>query len=382
MNRPFGVRARRGLPRGLAIAASSKAVMVVALLMAAGMAGLSMPASAVPSTMGTKPAAAKLDSLSFEPAIQLLKSTTGKRLQIRLGAGVTVQDGKSYTNADVTVSRNDVPEMHSWSFRLTDGSLRFNPTTGKGSVKSGSQLDPFAKIALTLTASGKPRTVTCGTFKAVTQPVSVTGSFSFDTRSTGKNRWGDVATTRDHGLSGKSDIVYDTGTFQSCTGGGFTLPCTADVSWNVFKQQGANPIDLVALSGTIQKVGAKTSSKLFASRNVAISRPKDTVRVDSTTVTDKKMVLTISASDKATMKVGAAGPLTGSAMLTSPQPGVVSTDSCGTSGQTETNTNWNVTYTNGKSPLTVHEQIEGSYRLPNLAFNDSGEDAIDKNTVS
>jgi hypothetical protein len=351
--------------RGLAVSA------VAALLLGTGVATL--PAVAV-----TKAPAPQLDGLSFLPAVQSLTSNTHKTLRVSLGAALTIQGGSKFTSMNVMVTRKGVPEMHTWFFDLKNGSLAFNPATGKGSLRAGTQAEPFSKVALSLVATGKKHTVTCGTFKTITQPVKVAGIFTFDTRSTGKGRWGKVGRNVKRTFTGKSDVLYETGLFQTCGGGPPAIPCSATITWSAF-HQGAG-VNEVSMSGTIRSVHGKSASMLFASRNVAIAKPKNTVRTDTTNLADHRMTFVVSKG-KASVHVGASGPFTGSVALISQSAGSAFSIPCGVS-KTESVMSWTAPYKNGKSPLTVHEQIEGPIRLPNIPLSSTSPASIDRDTIS
>jgi hypothetical protein len=346
------------------------------VVLVAGSAVASLPASAGARAVQARPSAAKVTGLSFDPAIQTILSNTHKKLQVRLFASESIESTGSATSAGVTVSRNGVPETHNWNFSLTNGTLTFNPATGKGSLKTKKELLPYAMATLSLKATGKKQTTKCGTQKTIDQPVKVSGTFWFDTRS-GKHGWGKV--TSKH-LSGKTFVIYEIGKPGTC-GGGFVFPCGAGLDWDVFHSQ-TGTINQTSFSGSIVKVGKKTLRTIFASRNTQLSKPKNASRGDETEVADNNQVFKVSKAGLATLTVKGVGPLSGSATLSSSLPGETgSPESCGKSGHTETSTDWQVAYTNGKSPLEVHEQIEGAYKVPNIG-SDSFENSIDKTVVN
>jgi hypothetical protein len=316
-----------------------------------------------PTVAAARPASSKLDGLSLDAATQSYTSSTHKHLEVNLSAGQNVQGGDTFSEADVTVTRKGHPEVHDWSFDLKKDTLTYNTKTGKGTLDVGSQLKPYAKIKLKIKAKGKKQTTKCGTYKTVTQPVKVKGSFSFNTKSTGKNKWGKVGGKSKKTFKGKSEVIYETGTFKSC-GGNFTLPCDTGVTWNAFHQAGTS-VDEVSMSGNVDTKHAKNST-LFALRNTGLSKPKNAVRTDTEDLPDKHMTF----SDKknmATVKIGASGSIVGSATLASTDAGTSFPVQCGkNNSKTETDTNWTAPYTNGKSPLKVKEEIEGPFKLPNI----------------
>lgn len=352
---------RRGLSSGAA----------VTLLVGLGL-------TALPSAAVAKPAAAKLDSLTVVPAVQSLTSSTHKHLHLSLAASESNQNGATSSATDVTVTRVGAPEQHLWVFQLKSGSVSFNPSTGKGKLSFGSQIEPFGKVNLSLVRQGKKKVFTCGTFKTTTQPVKVSGVLGFDTRSTGKNKWGKVGSTKKRRtLTGKSVVTYQTGTPNNTCTGNFVFPCASGINWNSFKSNPANNAESTSFAGSVR--GAQ--SMIFTSRNVSLKKPKNAFRQDSANIKDRHMKFTVKGG-KATVTLGAQGPITGSAKLTSPQSGRMSPLPCGKAGKVEHQTSWSSAYKNGKSPLTVHEQIEGSIRLPNLPFAVGGTTSIERTTVS
>ena len=339
---------------------------VVTLLLGVGLAASSPSAVA-------KPTAKTFNSLTFQTSQQLLNSSTHKKLFVAIYANEQTSSAQTSSFANVSVSRKGFAENHGWSFSpFKVGSLKYNPSTGKGSLNSGKQLGPFGKLALRMKASGKAHVQHCGTMNITTQPVNVQGAWTFNTRTKGKSGWGKVKVGRSHHFHGANSIVYNTGTPDQC-GNNFVLPCFKGVTWSAFKQ--AAGTNNTSLGGNISK-----HSTLFASRNVALKKPSIAHRSDSVNVPGKMSFK--QAKGKATVSVGAKGPVSGSARLLGPKSSPPSGFPCGRNPQrTQTSTSWSASYKNGKSPLTVHEQIEGNIKLPNLHVSSSGETSINKSTV-
>jgi hypothetical protein len=308
-------------------------------------------------------------SISFDLATLTLSSTTHKQLHVSFSASESSTGGQHAESAGIAVTRKGLAEFHDWDFALKKGSLKFNPASGKGSLKVGAALRPYAAMTLTFTATGKKHTTVCHSSRTVMQPVTVHGSFSFNTRSTGAGRWGKVSKHAAHSFGGKSEVSEQFGDLQFC---GLTRePCMSDISWSGEKTAGAN---FTSIEGSRQKVNGKTHTEISAFRNVSLNKPKGAERFDSLTVPDKHMTFTFAAG-LPTVQVGAGGAVTGSASLVSTTPSSPFSISCGKSG-TEVTNQWAAPYKNGKSPLTVHEQIEGPFKLPNLPAD------IDQDTVS
>jgi hypothetical protein len=309
-------------------------------------------------------------SISFYPGPQTMHSSTHKNLQIALFANVVNLTSSHYASTDVTVTRIGAPEVHTWVFNLTTSSLKFSPATGKGSLKTGTQLKPFAAITLKLTAMGTKETTRCKGSRTVTQPVKVRGEFSFDTHSKGKHRWGMVGGTSKRTFAGDSVVVYQLGTFEQC----HQPPpaCVTQVSWSASKQ--SSQTNQMSVSGTIQKVGGVMVKTIVATRDTSLAKPAQSVRVDSLQLPDSHMSFVVSGG-LASVHIGHSGAVTGSARLVSTIAGSSFPGKCGKK-KTQHTKSWVAHYKNGTTPLTVHEQIEGIFRLPNLTGS------IDRQTVS
>jgi hypothetical protein len=345
------------------------AATVVAMLSGLGLAATTRSATAAP-------AATSFDGLTFTTS-QAMVSTTHKHLRLTGSVSQYPLPSGTSTGGGILVGRVGAPETHDWTFgQLVSTSLSFDPTSGKGKVQLGSQMAPYGELTLTLTASGKKTTTTCGSYVSVVQPVMAKGVFVFDTHSVGKLRWGKVGSTQARTLSGTSTVAYQTGTFQSCSGSSTSIPCIGGVTWSAYQQLGHS--NEIAFSGN------KSKSTVSALRRVTLTRPTGASRTDQVLVKDKNVKFTLAAK-KATVVIGAAGSLTGSATMTNAKPPRSFALPCGPSGhpRTDTTTSWTSTYTNGKTPLTVNEEIEGPYQMSNVALADTaGEASIDEDVIS
>jgi hypothetical protein len=113
---------------------------------------------------------------------------------------------------------------------------------------------------------------------------------------------------------------------------------------------------------------------IVATRDTGLAKPKQATRIDTLQLPDSKMSFTLRAG-LASVHVRAHGAVSGSARLVSTSPGAGYPEKCGKK-KTQHTKSWVAHYKNGTSPLTVKEQIEGSFRLPNLTGS------IDRLTVS
>jgi hypothetical protein len=344
-----------------------------AAILVAGLGVTALPGVATAGPGVAKPAAATPSEIDFVPAVQSLRSTSHATLRTQLSAS---SEGLA-RSVSVTLTRKGTPEVHSWLFSPNSGALTFSPSTGKGSLKVGTQLKPFGKISLALTAIGKKHVVTCGTLKTIAQPVRVRGLFAFNTHSTGKHRWGTVGGSV-RTFTGSNIVSYELGTPSTTCGGSFAFPCTALIGWDAASH--GSGLNSVSMGGTISMFKGKTRREVFAGRTVSLKMPKGASRTDSMEVSVKHMTFSVSKG-KASLRIGAGGVLTGSASLISPSAGVSETSPCGKPAKTQHDTSWRVPYKNGKSPLTAREQIEGPIRLPNISLA-SSQASLSRETVS
>jgi hypothetical protein len=340
-----------------ALATGSAAALVVGVALSAAPAA---PAAA-------RPNATKLASFTVSVALQTVKSSTHKTLRVFIG-GSNSSDGGG--NASFSVSAKGTSESHFWSFPLNGSSVAYNPGTGKGSIKTGKQAKPYGTLDLTLKANGKKQVTNCHGLSSVVQPVSVKGSWSFNTRSKGKHKWGKAG---GHGkLHGKSSVSYTTGSStQSCGGTGF--PCFAGTSWSAQHPVGTR--SRTSISGSVSK-----HSSVTGSRFVALAKPKGASRSDTVFTSDRHVKFSVK-NGKATVKVGPDHGISGSATLAASQAGQPSSPfACGKGSKVEKTTRWQTPYKNGKAPLTVHEQIEGAIKVPDQSAS-SFNASISKTTV-
>jgi hypothetical protein len=299
-----------------------------------------------------------------------MQSSTHRKLQIGLFANVVNLASSHYAVADVTVTRDGVPEVHTWSFIVTTSSLKYSPASGKGSLKTGSQLKPFATITLKLKAIGTKATARCKGSKTVTQPVSVHGVLTFNTHTSGKRGWGKVGGSGKRTFTGSSVVVYQLGTFEQCNEA--PPACVAMEMWTASKQP--SQTNQLSLSGSFQKVGGKTVKTIVATRDTGLAKPKQATRADTLRLPDSKMSFRLRGG-LASVHIRPHGAVSGSASLVSTTAGSGYPEKCGKK-KTQHTKSWVAYFKNGTSPLTVKEQIEGSFRLPNLTGS------IDRLTVS
>jgi hypothetical protein len=336
------------------------AVMVVGLVTGASAAGA--------APIGNTAKLPVLGPFTFTSATQSLSSTTHKHLRVDLFATDRPTAGTEVgpNSMTITVTRRHAPERHSWVFELPKASdFSYDEDTRSGTLKTGSAIRPYGSLSLALTAVGREKSVGCGRTRANNQRVKVTGTLSFDTRSKGKTRWGVVGGRRRMTFTGHSIISILHPADKLC--GSFLPPCVTTKSWLAHKTTPGTSIanDEVILQELATTVGKSTTYSISGERIRQLAKPAKAVRTDTTTVAVPHTRFAFPAS-AARVRVSRSAPsLTGSARLSS----VTMTESvalaCGTFPQTATTTQWTASYRNAARQLALHEQIEGTYRLPN-----------------
>jgi hypothetical protein len=298
-----------------------------------------------------------------------MRSSTHKHLRLSLFATDRPTAGTEVgaNSMTVTVARRHAPERHTWVFELpTAADFSYDEDARTGALKTGSAMKPFGALSLALTAVGRAKSVGCGRTRANNQRVRVTGTLSFDTRSRGKTPWGAVGGRRRRmTFTGHSILSIFHPADKLC--GSFLPPCVTTKSWRAHKTTPGTSIanDEVILQEFASTVGSTTTYTVSGERITQLARPVKAVRTDTTTLTVAHTRFVFPASS-ARVKVTRSVPaLTGSARLASTTMTESVGLACGTFPELQTTTMWTASYRNAAHPLALHEQIEGTYRLPN-----------------
>jgi hypothetical protein len=345
--------------------------VVAAAVVIAGLGAPAVASGATPTTpmaAAASPALPVLGAFSFTGAVQSLTSSTHKGLQVEVAA-TNAPDPATELNPSsltLTVSRKHAPERHNWVFELPrDADLSYDNATGLGVLKTGSAIKPYGALDLALTAVGRETVTGCGRTRADVQPVRVTGTMSFDTRSKGPNRWGSVGGTARRTFTGHSVITIFAGVDKLC--GSFLPPCVTTMSWLAHKTTPGNTIgnDEVILQEFASTVGSRTTYTVSGERIRHLATPDKAVRTDTTTLSVPHSTFAFPASSAHVTVTPQAPSLTGSTGLASTTQTESVGLACGHFPQLQTTTMWDATYRNAATPLALHEQIEGSYKLPN-----------------
>jgi hypothetical protein len=331
-------------------------------------AGLSM--SALPSTpVAAKPIAAQQPtSYTVSLVPQKVVSSTHKRLNILISGSHndnSALGGGQTSSESVFIGAKGARDTHNWGLPLSAHAVDYSAATGKGTFKSGKKAKPYSVINLRFHNKGKRNVTTCHAYKTISQPVVLKGRWKFNTHSHGNHKWGKKGR---HGKF-RGTINYSLGNFQSC--GNTHFPCFQGMNWSGVHPFGSS-FNEISFSGSVNR------NSIFATRNVSLAKPKNASRIDNVSLTDNHQKFSLK-NGKATVKIGPAPGVSGSATLNGPQGSQGSPQACG-KGHTQTTTSWGSSYKNGSKPLTVKEQIEGPLKLPNISQS-AGRANISKTTV-
>jgi len=338
----------KGSTKVAALAAS--AGIVIALV------GLCVPTAASAKAPSTKP----LSSVEVNSPDITIATSTHHTLKLKL----SVSDFVSHANPDTSAGSIDIQlgtpngrEAHGWVFQLTAGSITDHVGTSTGVVTTGAhQISPFGRIRLTFRPDGPSSTLTCGKTTVITRHVKVAAAMSFDTASA----WGSVG-------SYPGTTSFGRGTLRTQYGGApcpapaeFTT-CLTNVTWSA---QGSP----LTLTGGWRLRHGKKHGTLTGERVVALSTPAEADRIDLVTMPAPLPALTdVHGIPALAVTTSGAGSV-GSATLASTTAEHPSRVTCNSTHHHDLQTTWTSgSYTNGTTPLTLSEQIEGALTLPDSA---------------
>jgi hypothetical protein len=359
-------------------AARIAGIVGIAGVMIAPMAISVVAAGAAPAHRSVAATRKPAKNFSLLSAPQSFTSSTHKHLRItvnavggptELGPGTVVYQ----IPVSLTVSRKGALETHNWEFIATGKKVfTYNSITGKGVLRTGSAMKPFGSMTLRITATGRTRFTGCGGSRQAVRAAKLKGTFSFDTRSTGASKWGKVGSSHPRTFTGHSTMSYLASTDKQCP---MPLPCNPGMSWQAQNITSAG--DAVTLVGSAIKVGAKTRYTLSGDRQLPLAKPSGAFRTDDITISLKRMPFTFKGTSAKVGVPSSGAALTGAATLTSTSENPVSTLFCGPKLATmQTDTHWPAAFKNAKKALSLNEQIEGAFKVPNLTGS------IDRITVS
>lgn len=335
--------------RALAVAAAGVLSVVAGWTVAS-------PAPAAPATPHLTP---RPVSVSLVTSDAKVPTSTGRHLRLELDAD---QSSGATSAADVVVTLSDGPidesETHTWTFPDSPTALKVT-SAGNGTLKvPATRISPYGDIAVKITSSGSPTARYCnGRLAEKDQRVKVTGTFLFNTRSSGSQSWGKVGSARKPFTFATPNFLewsYRPGGAQGCAGSK-PVPCEAALFWD-------------APSGDVDVSGAVINgvALIVGTRIVHLATPARATREDALFATGPTPQLTTTpdpsnpGASNASLPVSGSGAASGSATLTSSTSSTPEQVPCGTSGGFDSVSQWTqAAYANGTPPLTVGAQVFG-----------------------
>ena len=333
MIRHTGVRTRAlrlgAVTAGLATAASLALVLTPTAAEAGGSHGARASA---PTIVGT--------SVSWSQK----RVHTSKGRKVR----ATMSGSKFSSGSYLSVSLGTSKEFHSWNMKVQKSALALN-AKGKGTfTPKATRTSPIAKVKIAIKPKGTPTTSRCqGTAVSKSRRVVLSGKFWVNTRS-GKRGWGTVGSkTKAFNFSARGTVVWTYKTSDlNCLGDGGV--CYTGSTWSVFGSTGS-------LSGKLN------GTSVSGSRSVMLKKPAGASRFDSRSASLTSATFTRdneAGTAKVVLKGKRSAGSTGSATINGTDASTYTTP-CGSSGGQTSNTSWSSTFTNGATPLRVHD-IYGS----------------------
>ncbi len=311
------------------------------------------PSAKAPST---KP----LSSVEINSPSITVTTSTHHTLKLKVSASDFVSLGNpdnSPGSIDVQLGTPNGREAHGWIFALAAGSITDHVSTSTGVATTGPhQISPFGRVRLTFSPDGPSSTLKCGKTTVVTRHVKIAAAMSFDTSSA----WGSVG-------SYPAKTHFGRGTLRTQYGGApcpapaeFTT-CVTNVTW------GAQGTPLTLTGGWTRRHGKKHGT-ITGERVVSLSTPADADRIDLVTLPAPLPKLTDVGGIPTLAVTTSGGQSVGSATLASTTAEHPSKVTCNSTHHHDLQTTWtSASYTNGTTPLAVHEQIEGTLTLPDSA---------------
>ena len=252
------------------------------------------------------PAVAAGQTLSISSYMQTVTTSTGKTLKL----SITASKAPSGTAAYVTVSLSTgltSGEFHRWSFsKVAASSLTYSASTGKGSLKTGTQLSPYGKLVLNFVKTSQSKK-TCSSGSTTTIKGTLKGIVHFVT-NTGSRGWGNVGSaTRTFTFRTPNYVTLSTG--EGC-GLNVKPTCMSGVQWT-------SPTSGSFATGnytTAYGMTTGSTSSIFVNRSVKLSKPAGAMRFDNISATGQPKPTV--GGGVVSIRTKSGTPLSGSARLT------------------------------------------------------------------
>lgn len=297
-------------------------------------------------------------SESFSALAQVTTSTR-QRLGLFIGASRSEGVGAAGTFFDVTLNKKTGAESHTWGFPVPNSAFTVG-SNGKGKVSVRAvNLAPFGVVKLSFTPAAKAKKQRCNSSAYVlNQKVKVSGLFYFDSRSTGKHKWGHYGNKHKRmTFKAGGNVVRSFGQTGVGCAGPSSQPCAKTLTW--FASNHDNSVTLGG--GALSKKRGYISGSGF----VTLSKPKKATRSDFVEATVPAPKLKKGSGGSATMSVSTSGGIArGSGKLTSKTPGSSFSEPCG-KGKSQTSEFWQSALKNAKPALEMTPDIFGPIKLRN-----------------
>ena len=298
-----------------------------------------------------RPAASGFTFTSIYASSTKITTSSGKHLHLSVfGQQQDYGSGPISASLSVTLSTSvafSTGETHNWSFNLTPASVSYTAGTGKGLIKTATQINPYGQTNLTFTKSSQSKT-SCSGGSTTTVKGSLKGLFKFDTRTTG---WGHKSSSS-FSFTQPDYVVIQKG---SCTGKAVTATCTTNLSWRSPGTANSSPFTGYTIGKT---------ATISASRGVSLSTPANSSRSDQILLSTAKPTL---SNGKLTI-TSPGGLITGRASMSGGTKGTDFKSKCKHNGVNKTQHNVTWQSTKWAMPtghhLVAHFQIEGVLRAP------------------
>jgi hypothetical protein len=322
------------------------AITLIVVGVVASLGGIAGPTATAAAAV---PAKASLSYSSLSTSSALATSSSHTKLRVFVDAFANSGDPAS-SNVSIFVAPPTSNESHTWRFRASAKELHLGST---GSINL--PLGPYGVIKLHYKPAGKAHKRSCDAADyTVNQKVSISGKLAFNTRSSGKHKWGKFGGKRFPFQAGSTVTrSYGEGS-GNCHS--VTPHCASTISYSVSSQDFS-----VFMDGFSH--GKRGSLNL--DRTVQLSTPHGAVREDDVSTRTAKPKVVKGQHQETALKITTAK--SGSFALSYNGAGQKTSEPC-KKGKHKTSeqvvTYEPAVYKNGKPPLVVHEAIFGSIRMP------------------
>jgi hypothetical protein len=291
-------------------------------------------------------------------------SSTGRRLFLTVHA---FWDGQHDSRVEVSLQTRHRTEEHTWSFDASGHAPVHVTSDGSGVVHLlHQQLGGFGRINLSVQPAGQLLQRCDGRAIGQQRRVAVHGAFVFNTRSSGRHRWGSV------GRADHSVRFSRGGTFTNARGCSTAFPCPAQQTlyWGMDRLVAGAPTSIrgTSMAGTTKASGHRLV--FFAGAGTLDSR-RDFGRI----AVVKPPTLHVQPRGNATLTVFAHG---GAATIDATHHQTTK-EACGSGVKQTQRRVWSGgDFTNGKHPIRIPMQIFGPIQVTTSAVGGGGYFEVDK----